>query len=1143
MAIISGSIMALKMLATQGVKQAAMQTAKSAAKNAVKNKAKNFVTGRGKKKGKRGKGGALVKSESGEESVGGGGGGSIVATTPMVGNYRVEQPPQKPDEVGKPTKVSYEAINNQLDSIIALTGVLKKTSSAKMQTAINRRKAERKTAEKEKKRLRESLLEAGKGAAGMIGGALSPVTKAFDPLKFFTNILFGSLLMWIMANGSKITAFLKMALALMNNAGKLLKFGFQGIGKAFKAGLKLLGKIGGPIIKVGRALKKVLGKVGSKIGKAFGKLGRSIANFGLNILNKIKNAGKALLNLPGRAVNQAKKLLGGGGGTKGKLSPNKGLNKLLGDSTGTASRATGTASRATGKLSNATRSIRLKHGDEAARMYQGMIDNGVKPARASKYVNEAISKGKLTSQPLQGLARQTGGSQLLKGGVGRSTNRIIAKVGGKNALKMTKALKGALRRIPIVGPLITLIVSVLDPEVSVNQALFRTAGAVVGGFLGTFIPIPVVGTLMGEIIGEYVGDLTYIAMNGGGVEAVGAKMKEDIEGVLKVGEAALAWAGDGFSRLYEGLPRINLFGYKGLVNFPSLLLNPLQVIPTVYKAFFTREPMEKGKEEKVKTSMTDGLEDGPTGVTNVSTVRRNTEGARAGDFIMASDGTLGVFDGMGTRGLREGEQELFDSGATNVDGSRAPSTSSSSSASNNSGLSGNQKAFLETVSFAEGTKQKGYNTWFGNKLFPENQPDLSQYTINEIVELQKRFLREGHGSFAGGKSAAVGKYQMVYPENFAAKAGLDPAKDKFTPGNQDRMALYGYIMGQGGVTEAEINAPEISDQTIDKLAPVFASFPNLFGPGQNGKAPGDGVSYYPSQGAKYKADIKAQFRKERGGGSQPSATQPQTPNVQPQTPLVAGQKKTAVLAYGTNDWSLSESEIKKRATGLIRDLMSKGYNVVVVPPNKDLNVEGYGKKDAPYRGVYSAAAETGAVIELGKYQTGDTLHLEPADAKRIFNKYKSAIYVGDSNAVRMKASGSGDYSNTATAVSGAGGDAIKEQIDSAVENISSRQATPDNSDKIASQDQSDSDTSSAPAQVTASPSVQSQMSSGISGISQNLPYQQVGGQQVVMVQSSGGQQLGGVVGGQQGSMIMMGSQQVLNSYHKSQILGFLYKQG
>ena len=982
---------ALKMLATQGVKKAAVETAKGVAKN----KAKNFVTGRGKK-GKRGKGGALVKSEGGEESVGGGGGGSIVATTPMVGNYRVEQPPQKPDEVGKPTKVSYEAINNQLDSIIALTGVLKKTSAAKMQTAINRRKAERKAAEKEKNRLRESLLEAGKGAAGMVGGALSPVTKAFDPLKFFTNILFGSLLMWIMANGSKITAFLKMALALLNNAGSLLKFGFQGIGKAFQAGLKLLAKIGGPIIKVGRALKKVLGKVGSKIGKAFGKLGRALANFGLNVLNKIKNAGKALLNLPGKAVDKARKLLGrGGGGTKGKFSPNKGLNKLVGDSTGTTRRATGTTPRKPGTLSNATKSIRLKHGDEAARMYQGMIDNGVKPARASKYVNEAISKGKLTSQPLQGLARQTGGSQLLKGGVGRSTNRVIAKVGGKNALKMTKALKGALRRIPIVGPLITLIVSLLDPEVSVNQALFRTAGAVVGGFLGTFIPIPVVGTLFGEIIGEYVGDLTYIAMNGGGIEAVGAKMKEDLDAALSMGQKAVEWIGNGFGRLYEGLPKLNFFGKKfpnpgwllSLTNFPEKL-------EIFHKAFFTDKPMEKGKEEE------GGGDPQSNNVTNVSTVRRNTEGARAGDFIMASDGTLGVFDGMGTRGLREGEQELFDGGATNVDGSKAPSTSSSSSASNDSGLSGNQKAFLETVSFAEGTKQKGYNTWFGNKLFPKNQPDLSQYTINEIVELQKRFLAEGHGSFAGGKSAAVGKYQMVYPEVFASKAGLDPAKDKFTPGNQDRMALYGYIMGQGGVTEAEINASEISDQTIDKLAPVFASFPNLFGPGQNGKAPGDGVSYYPNQGAKYKADIKAQFRKERGGGSQPSSTQSQQPpsqSVQPQTPMV--------------------------------------------------------------------------------------------------------------------------------------------------ESSSSRQVTPDNSEKASVQNQNDSDTSSAPAQVTASPSVQSQMSSGISGISQNLPYQQVGGQQVVMVQSSGGQQLGGVVGGQQGSMIMMGSQQVLNSYHKSQILGFLYKQG
>ena len=62
----------------------------------------------------------------------------------MVGSYRVETPPQKPDEVGKPSKIDYETINNQLDSIIGLTNVLKQTSQAKLKTAENKKKAERK---------------------------------------------------------------------------------------------------------------------------------------------------------------------------------------------------------------------------------------------------------------------------------------------------------------------------------------------------------------------------------------------------------------------------------------------------------------------------------------------------------------------------------------------------------------------------------------------------------------------------------------------------------------------------------------------------------------------------------------------------------------------------------------------------------------------------------------------------------------------------------------------------------------------------------------------------------------------------------------------------------------------------------------
>ena len=69
------------------------------------------------------------------------------------------------------------------------------------------------------------------------------------------------------------------------------------------------------------------------------------------------------------------------------------------------------------------------------------------------------------------------GSQLLKGGPGRSTNRIIVKLGGKNVLKPLRALKNTLGRIPVVGSLITvLLVSLLSGD-PIEQTLFKTGGA------------------------------------------------------------------------------------------------------------------------------------------------------------------------------------------------------------------------------------------------------------------------------------------------------------------------------------------------------------------------------------------------------------------------------------------------------------------------------------------------------------------------------------------------------------------------------------------------------------------------------------------------------------------------------------------
>jgi muramidase (phage lysozyme) len=196
------------------------------------------------------------------------------------------------------------------------------------------------------------------------------------------------------------------------------------------------------------------------------------------------------------------------------------------------------------------------------------------------------------------------------------------------------------------------------------------------------------------------------------------------------------------------------------------------------------------------------------------------------------------------------------------------------------GLSPQQKAFAETVAFAEGTAgTAGYNTWFGGS---EYGGDLSKKTINEVIALQHKFLAEGRGSFGneGKSSAAVGKYQMIEPETYAAAAGLNPAVDKFTPANQDKLFLFGYVMKQANISEAEINAPQISDRTIDKLAPVFASFPNLFGPDKFGQH-GTNSSFY-GQGGKTAQQIKNRYLEERakmmGAGYVTPSTSSTTPS-------------------------------------------------------------------------------------------------------------------------------------------------------------------------------------------------------------------------------------------------------------------------
>jgi hypothetical protein len=68
-------------------------------------------------------------------------------------------------------------------------------------------------------------------------------------------------------------------------------------------------------------------------------------------------------------------------------------------------------------------------------------------------------------------------------------------------------------------------------------------------------------------------------------------------------------------------------------------------------------------------------------------------------------------------------------------------------------------------------------------------------------------------------------------------------------------------------------------------------------------------------------------------------------------------------------------------------------------------------------------------------------------------------------------------------------------------------------------------------------------SSQVSSVEQETSYEAPQGSSSVMVLPTGSQSGGGVSPGQSGQPVMVGSGNVLNSYYKSQLLGFLYKQG
>ena len=166
--------------------------------------------------------------------------------------------------------------------------------------------------------------------------------------------------------------------------------------------------------------------------------------------------------------------------------------------------------------------------------------------------------------------------------VGAKVGGFAAKIFGKAANVIAPAFKASkgfiskfFGKIPIIGPLVVGIVSLLSGEPAA-QALFKAVGAALGGLLGSFIPIPIIGTLIGETIGVFVGDLLYTLMFGGGVQAVGQKLKDTFKTFI---QPIFEFFTNGFKNFTENFPTFDVPD----VGIQDLMLPVLDKLPW-YKA-------------------------------------------------------------------------------------------------------------------------------------------------------------------------------------------------------------------------------------------------------------------------------------------------------------------------------------------------------------------------------------------------------------------------------------------------------------------------------------------------------------------------------------------------------------------------------
>ena len=583
--------MALGLLA--GVGKSALA---GAAKNVAKDKAKDFITGKKKKV----KPGAIKKKGGGEEAPDEKGGALAVrpqaslvpapadvsAITPISGAEMASTKDGGDNEEDIINVIKVKVI--EIDKVLKGTLAQQKTASKK----------DKKSDERQRRKKQEKLLEkvdTGKKDSG-IKKLMAPAKGLFGGIfDFLKNILIGRLLVVLLEKRPNLPG------------GNLLMFLAGTAEKIIDIIIGVIDAIGGFLAWGQEKLDGIRASLVSDKGEEAGERFDGLLGALTNLFNASIIVGSVFGAL-GSGPDPKK------GKTPTKTKPTKPSVKPKTKALG------GKPMKPTGP-SKAAKLVQKKHGHAARGIYQNAIDNGKTPRQAQAAVDKALKKGQIVSKPQTGsLGGTDKGSKITKRGLKKVPKRLATKVLGKQGIMAVKGIAKGFSKIPIVGPLIVAVSSLLAGEPP-GQAVFKGMGAALGGFLGTFIPIPVIGTILGETLGVLVGDMLYSLILGGGPQEAGQKFMNAVKTALDVGGLIVKFVGDGFKNLInkffetdpielpkgglnlvrkgatlisEKLGLLDFLKDRGYVEddmvskFPNLmnLFNPLKAIPMVAGAFF-----------------------------------------------------------------------------------------------------------------------------------------------------------------------------------------------------------------------------------------------------------------------------------------------------------------------------------------------------------------------------------------------------------------------------------------------------------------------------------------------------------------------------------------------------------------------------